>query len=468
VRAPSLSRRLVLYLLAAQIVGVVLTTLAIELFVEEGALLMFERDRNELAVPRTNDIVIESLRRSASGAVSIEPSPALRAELERASNLRFAVFDWETKSPLVGSSPALVAELVILRRIRTTHMHFSIDGDGFEVGKGHLSLMETPFGRVTVAIYGHSFEWWDLLRTLQIEFQSYLRYFVLEVLAAVGVGWLAFKRGLVPLKRVAQQTERIDLNSLHQRLPLDGVPAEISSLVNSMNGALARLDEGAERQRRFLANAAHELRTPVAILLERLDAPQQQGLMIDLRRDASRIRNIVEQLLAGARLEKRGADLEETIDIVELGRSMVDLHVRLALKMRRHLEFSEEGASIIMVRAERLALESVVANLIGNALRAESVGGSVIVGVGPGPEICIIDHGPGISPDDRALIFEPFWRKESASPGAGLGLAIAKELMDKLGGRIWVEDTPGGGATLRISLPLAGDAPGEMADPRAR
>ena len=345
-------------------------------------------------------------------------------------------------------------------------MHFSIDGDGFEEGKGHLSLMETPFGRVTVAIYGHSFEWWDLLRTLQIEFQSYLRYFVLEVLAAVGVGWLAFKRGLEPLKRVARQTERIDLDSLHQRLPLDGVPAEISSLVDSMNDALARLDEGAERQRRFLANAAHELRTPVAILLERLDAPQQQGLMSDLRRDASRIRNIVEQLLAGARLEKRGADLEETIDIVELARSMVDLHVRLALKMRRHLEFSEEGESAISVRGERLALESVVANLIGNALRAEPVGGCVIVSVGPGPEIAVVDHGPGISRDDRALIFEPFWRKESASPGAGLGLAIAKELMDKLGGRIWVEDTPGGGATLRVSLPLAGDAPGATADPR--
>ncbi|WP_024881988.1 HAMP domain-containing sensor histidine kinase [Methylosinus sp. LW3] len=467
-RAPSLSRRLVLYLLAAQIVGVVLTTLAIELFVEEGALLMFERDKNELAVPRTNDIVAGSLRRSMSGELLIDPSPALCAEMERAPNLRFAVFDWDAKAALAGSSPALVSELVILRRIRTTHMHFSIDGEGFEVGKGHLSLMETPLGRVTVAIYGHLFEWWDLLRTLQIEFQSYLRYFVLEVLVAVGVGWLAFKRGLEPLKRVARQTERIDLNSLHQRLPLEGVPAEISSLVDSMNGALARLDEGAERQRRFLANAAHELRTPVAILLERLDAPQQQGLMTDLRRDASRIRNIVEQLLAGARLEKRGDDLEETIDIVELGRAMVDLHVRLALKMRRNLEFSQDGASIISVRGERLALESVVANLIGNALRAEPVGGSVIVGVGPGPEICIIDHGPGISPDDRALIFEPFWRKENTSPGAGLGLAIAKELMDKLGGRIWVEDTPGGGATLRVSLPLAGDVPCEMADPRAR
>ena len=95
-----------------------------------------------------------------------------------------------------------------------------------------------------------------------------------------------------------------------------------------------------------------------------------------------------------------------------------------------------------------------MANLIGNALRAEPVGGCVIVSVGPGPEIAVVDHGPGISRDDRALIFEPFWRKESASPGAGLGLAIAKELMDRLGGCIWVEDTPGGGATLRVSLRL--------------
>ena len=98
-------------------------------------------------------------------------------------------------------------------------------------------------------------------------------------------------------------------------------------------------------------------------------------------------------------------------------------------------------------------MHSVITNLVDNALRAEPEGGTVILRVGADAIVEVVDHGAGAAERDRQLVFEPFWRKSEATPGAGLGLAIAKELLDALGGRIWVEDTPGGGATFKLSFP---------------
>ncbi|MBM3641994.1 MAG: sensor histidine kinase, partial [Alphaproteobacteria bacterium] len=96
------------------------------------------------------------------------------------------------------------------------------------------------------------------------------------------------------------------------------------------------------------------------------------------------------------------------------------------------------------------AIECVVGNLIDNALRMEPVGGTVIVRIADDAMVEVVDHGEGVDPVDREMIFEPFWRKNEATPGTGLGLAISKELMDRQGGRIWVEETPGGGATFKL------------------
>ena len=450
-KAPSLALRLSIYLLTAQIVGAVLTTLAIELFVEDEQIPFLNKNRNVLATPRIYNLLIGSIRPDASGALIIAPSEALRDEMAGTPSLLVAAFDAKTNSPLPGSNPQLVDVLGGKPRIRTTHVHFTLEGDARDGATGHLSLAATPYGPLMIASYGHVYKWIDLFLSLHYEIVAYLRYFVLEVLAAVGVGWLAFKRGLKPLEQAAREAERIDMNSLHQRLPLDGVPAEAASLVASFNRALERLDEGAERQRRFLANAAHELRTPVAILMERLDDPGDAALVAKLRRDAERIRNIVEQLLATVRLDQKDAGRDECVDLDDLVKTIVDDHALLAVKMHKSIAFEncEEWQS---VRGSRFALHSVCANLIHNALRAEPAGGTVIVRLAAGASIEVIDHGDGVAAPDRAAIFEPFWRKSEATPGTGLGLAIARELIRKLGGAIDVDETPGGGATFRVRL----------------
>ena len=126
----------------------------------------------------------------------------------------------------------------------------------------------------------------------------------------------------------------------------------------------------------------------------------------------------------------------------------------LAIDNGRDIELDGPPTPVI-VHANSWALESVITNLIENAVRAEPPGGTVLVRVLPGATIEVIDHGEGVVPEDREAIFEPFWRKNNATRGAGLGLAITRELVDKHGGRIWVEETPGGGATFKVSLPQA-------------
>jgi two-component system, OmpR family, sensor kinase len=105
------------------------------------------------------------------------------------------------------------------------------------------------------------------------------------------------------------------------------------------------------------------------------------------------------------------------------------------------------------VRGYRWAVESVITNLVENAVRAEPIEGTVVVRIRTEGMVEIIDHGDGVAATDREKIFEPFWRKSETEPGTGLGLAIAKELTEAMRGRIWVEDTPGGGATFKLWFP---------------
>ena len=220
-----------------------------------------------------------------------------------------------------------------------------------------------------------------------------------------------------------------------------------------MNSALERVKEGVARQRRFTANSAHELRTPIAILRGRVDKLEDIPLKDDIQRDVHRIQTILEQLLVLAQIEERGAAVSPPV--LDLGDTVLSVtadYMPIALSNDRHLAF-EAPPIPVFVHAYRWAIESVVMNLIENAVRAEPVGGTVLIRIKADAIIEVTDHGDGIAPLDREIIFEPFWRKDEKKPGTGLGLAIAKELVDKHHGCLWVEETAGGGATFKIALP---------------
>jgi signal transduction histidine kinase len=457
--ATSLANRVVGYLLISQFIAFAagwLLTLVLG-FAGLGIFEGFGRTADELASSRMIGLILASLKRDDDGVLRIEPILELRAEERLAPQLKFAVFDAARGVAAPGSSLELIAALTGAIKVNPTHTHFVLPGDSTASPQGLVEPVRTPFGRLHVAVYATRFVSRDLLYAIYDDFRRLAGFFVVTALISAGAAVFAVRRGLKPLRAVAEQAAHLDMNERNRRLPAGEVPIEVTPLVDGMNIALERLAASAARIRRYTANAAHELRTPISILRARLDNLEEFPIKGDLLRDASRLQAIVEQMLAAARLSEQQDALDQEIDLVTSVREVVSLHLPLAIECDRMIEF-EAHAPHIVTRGNLRAIEAIVANLIDNALRAEPTGGTIVIRVGPGPLVSVIDHGEGVAETEREMIFEPFWRKSETTPGTGLGLAIAKELMEKLRGSIAVEKTPGGGATFKLIFSENGTA----------
>ncbi|HEY8063741.1 MAG TPA: HAMP domain-containing sensor histidine kinase [Methylosinus sp.] len=452
-KAPSLAWRVTFLLAAAQLPAFVLAwivTFVLGLANVGG----FDASFDEMASVRVTALVNTSLVRGDDGLGKIVPTRELQAEMQRVPGLLFAVFDPVRMQPLAGSSTKLVSKLASLAEVRANHLHFTMGDDPWPGSSGHLMFFETPIGLMQVALYGQKFRPEDMLFSIWNDLAWVSTYLIVGMLTTVVLAWFVVRRGLTPLRAVAGEVARIDMNSLRQRLPTSGVPIEIAPLVEGMNEALMRLDAGVERQRRFTANAAHELRTPLAIMRARLENAKASTLKSELLGEASQLRSIVEQMLVAARLTEGQTTLDQRIDLEQSVRQIVSNFLPLAMDCKRFIDFDSSAASAI-IRGNQRAIECVVTNLIDNALRAEPKNGTILVRIDDQGVIAVVDHGEGVAPAIREMVFESFWRKSETTSGTGLGLAIAKEIMDAHGGRIWVEDTPGGGATFKIALTLS-------------
>ena len=332
-----------------------------------------------------------------------------------------------------------------------THSHFVLPGDPDTPTLGFMGPHWTPYGRFHIASYRAKFRWDDIFLSMREDLWNFATYLVAAALLSGATAWFAVRQGLTPLRSAAAEVARIDMNSLSKRLLSDDVPVEVAPFVEAVNEALKRLDSWAARQRRFTANAAHELRTPLAIMRARLENAKASSLKSELLGDASQLRSIVEEMLVAARLTEGQTPLDQRVDLSDAARQVVSDLLPLAIDRDRFIDF--DCVASAETRGNQRAIECVLTNLIDNALRAEPPNGSVVVRIDSERIVEVIDHGEGIAPPDRDLIFEPFWRKNDSIPGTGLGLAIAKELIDAHRGRIWVEDTPGGGATFKLAFP---------------
>jgi len=212
-----------------------------------------------------------------------------------------------------------------------------------------------------------------------------------------------------------------------------------------------------EQQKRFTANAAHELRTPLAVLRARLDGLPPSPAAAALARDADRMGHLVDQLLTVARLEARQVELEDGVDLVAVARDTVAALFPLALADGKAIELAIEmdgPPHAVPVRGNAFVLEDALRNLIGNALRHTPAGGAVEVAVGADPPVLEVrDRGPGVPASLRAHLFEPFVQGRERRGSAGLGLAIVAETANLHGGTVDVEDRPGGGSVFRLRLP---------------
>jgi signal transduction histidine kinase len=287
--------------------------------------------------------------------------------------------------------------------------------------------------------------------------------FILLLVLLLATNIVIIARSLRPLRLAQLQAAAIGPATTDIRLREEGMPAEIVPLIRAVNSAFNRLEEGFRLQRDFTASAAHELRTPLAILMARIGRLHDKQEAETLMKDARLMNRIVSQLLKISQLEAIRIGPEERADLSAVA---VDAAVYLgpvAIERRRSIAVTGTEAPV-MVRGNGDLLGHAVRNLVENALQHTPEGTTVTIAVTPEGTLSVSDDGPGIPPDLRRQIFERFWRADRSGPGAGLGLSIVDRIVRLHGGTVSVSDSadPDGkcrGATFTIRLPGAVSRP---------
>ncbi|MCP4614857.1 MAG: histidine kinase [Bradyrhizobium sp.] len=251
-----------------------------------------------------------------------------------------------------------------------------------------------------------------------------------------------------PMVQLAADLDARKQDDLRE-LPVSEAPRELHAFLSSINALLRRLQIMMDQQKRFIADAAHELRTPVTALsvqaenLEIQDLPPEaRERLTALRGGIGRTRLLLEQLLVLARQDAAQAVDDVAVRLDSVAKEVVaDL---LGEATSKGIDLGFESVEEVEVLCEPTALASVVRNIIGNAVKFTPEGGRVDLGVYRADDFGILqveDSGPGIPPDDLERIFEPFFRGgHSQSDGSGLGLSIVKRIVDRIGGSIELEN----------------------------
>jgi signal transduction histidine kinase len=273
---------------------------------------------------------------------------------------------------------------------------------------------------------------------------------ILLVMLATDI--LIFRRAVQPLLEVSRRAEHIGPTRIDVRLPVEDIPREIRPLVLAVNRALDRLERGFRRQREFTADAAHELRTPLAVLRTRIETLPDRHTAEDLCRDVEAMSRVVGQLLDAAEVETLVVASNETADLQKICAEVVAFIAPLALAQEKSIGLSGTEAPVQVVGNAEM-VNRAIRNLVENALKHTPAGTDVEIVVGDDATVAVLDHGGGVPEEKRDKIFERFWRRDRrGAAGAGLGLSIVKGIMDVHGGTVTVGDAPWGGANFELRL----------------
>ena len=429
-----------------------LTTLFVLMFVAGMVMLStrYRGDSVELHADRLGTAIrsiAAALSKDAGGAVSL----ALPAGID--------VQDYVVRTPegrlLAASSPAAATRLPAPPADWARGIYTDSDsgGDG--------RVRATAFARLPTAVGLAVIQVADVRSDVDVSRRGMLDTLTGDVLpimlplmfAVLIIGVLTIRDSLAPMQELARRAARISPTATDVRLPAAGLPPELKPMVVAINGALERLDEGFRMQREFTADAAHELRTPLAILATNLDSMENRQVATALRADVERMSRLVNQLLSVATLEALAVAPDEIADLQAIAVDVAGSLAPLALKRGRSLAVTGTTAAVA-VRGNAESLRQALRNLIENALQHTPSGTEVEIEVTSEPAVHVSDRGPGVPPELRNRVVQRFWRADRRKgEGSGLGLAIVSRILAAHGGRLAVDDALGGGARFSLYLP---------------
>jgi two-component system OmpR family sensor kinase len=455
--------------------------------VQRGAALR-ELDRRLTAEADLAAALIQQASRAEEPLIEYSSDPMLALlRVDVSENLDRSIQDYtivvdSAARGLYGSAevrrltPA-ASDRLRLRAFAVTHEHesFSLDLEGVEVR--FVARRVTSAGPAVIAVaVGAPTR--DLAAVPARLAGSILVVLPFILLAAAGVGWVLSSWALRPVGAMIDELEAItDGRSLHRRLLTpSGRPDELGRLANTLNAMMARLETSFAALRRFIADASHELKTPLTVMRAGVEraltdprtGPEALGPLDETLQEVRRMTELVDGLLTLARVDE--GRLELHTEPTDLRAVVTEVHET------GQMLGEEAGVSVLLERPDGPVVAEVDAgrirqllmNLVSNAVKYTPAGGTVWISLSATPDaatIAVRDTGIGIAPGDVGRVFDRFWRADSARsrtgerPGIGLGLSIGKWIAEAHGGSLAVTSRPGRGSTFTVTIPRGPASP---------
>lgn len=448
-RPPSLKWLLVSRLVTLQAGMIALVMLLVTVAIWGTGYLLDDYEGGSL------DVLADATERDAAGGLALRETSDLVHLRAMAPELWFTIRDSQGHRLQEGNIPdAYLPMLPVLHQLSDARLSDQPEMDGKP--DAVVKWVKSPAGRVQI-LTGTKGEM--SVERLARGISNGFIFLILPVIVLMALATslatpFVVRRALAGLGRTVSQAAHIEFDKRGAQLQVSDVPVEIRALVSAVNDALRRLDTGYEKHQHFLAQAAHELRTPIAILNARLSTLPAGTNKRDLLEDAARLTTLAGQLLDLQRLDQKQNHFLP-VDLVAMAKQVLFDLGPLALGAGYDVAFEPE-CDEILVTGDQTSLERALINLVQNAIDHGGRRGTIMVRVGGSGCIEVCDEGNGIAGDEREQIFEPFNRLGPDGRGAGLGLNLVREIMQLHGGSIAVIDAAAMGACLRMSFPLDG------------